>query len=60
MNIEGMQFCFVLGKGTTDAVFIARQLQKFLGNKKQLHFVFVDLGMSVCKDLVGTENFMNR
>lgn len=31
-------------RGTFDAIFIARQLQeKYLGKKRKLHFVFVDL-----------------
>ena len=38
-----MQFEFMPGKGTIDAIFIVRQLQeKYLG-KKNLFFVFVDL-----------------
>ena len=32
------------GKGTIDAIFIARQVQeKVLGKKKDLYFIFVDL-----------------
>ena len=32
------------GRGTTDAIFTARQLQeKYLGKKKDLYFAFVDL-----------------
>ena len=39
-----MQFGFMPGRGTTDAIFILRQLhEKYLGKKKNLHFAFVDL-----------------
>ena len=45
--IDEMQFGFVPGKGTTDAIFIARQLQeKFISAKKPLYFAFVDLIVS--------------
>ena len=44
VNINDMHFDFVPGKGTTDAVFIVRQLQeKHLAKKKELFFAFVDL-----------------
>ena len=44
VNIDGMQFGFVPGKGTTDAIFIARQMQeKYRSVKKPLYFAFVDL-----------------
>ena len=44
VNIDNMQFGFMPGKGTTDAIFIARQVQeKFLRKKKDLYFTFVDL-----------------
>ena len=44
VNIDEMQFGFVPGKGTTDAIFIARQLQeKYLAKEKKLYFAFVDL-----------------
>ena len=33
-----MQFCFMPGKETTDAIFIMRQAQK-----KKMYYVFVDL-----------------
>jgi len=36
VNINEMQFGFVPGKGTTDAIFIARQLQeKYIAAKKR-------------------------
>src|SRR6267154_6405838 len=39
-----MQFGFSPGKGTTDAIFIVRQVQeKFLGKQKELWMAFVDL-----------------
>jgi hypothetical protein len=44
VNIDGMQFGFTPGKGTTDAIFIVRQIQeKFLAKKKELWMAFVDL-----------------
>jgi hypothetical protein len=39
-----MQFGFCSGKGTTDAIFIVRQMQeKYLAGKKDLWLAFVDL-----------------
>ena len=39
-----MQFGFMPGRGTTDAIFILRQLQeKHLDRKLPLYFAFVDL-----------------
>ena len=50
INIDEMQYAFVQGQGTTDAIFIVRQLQekylnKFDSNNKNitLYFAFVDL-----------------
>ena len=44
VNIDEMQFGFMPAKGTTDAIFILRQLQeKFLAKKLPLYFAFVDL-----------------
>lgn len=44
VNINEMQFGFMPGRGTTDAIFITRQVQeKFLAKKKVLYFAFVDL-----------------
>ena len=46
VNIDEL-FGFVPGKGTTDAIFIVRQLQELcLSSKKPLNFVFVDLKMA--------------
>ena len=42
--IDNMQFGFMPGRGTTDAIFILRQLQeKHLAKNKNLYFAFVDL-----------------
>ena len=39
-----MQFGFMPGKGTTDAIFIIRQVQeKHQTKKKKLYYAFVDL-----------------
>ena len=44
VNIDNMQFGFMPGKGTMDAIFIVRQLQdRFLEKKKDLLYAFVDL-----------------
>src|SRR5213083_2117349 len=44
VKIDDMQFGFCPGKGTTDAIFIVRQVQeKFLGKQKELWMAFVDL-----------------
>jgi len=44
VKIDDMQFGFSPGKGTTDAIFIIRQLQeRFLDKKKELWMAFVDL-----------------
>ena len=42
--IDNMQFGFIPGRGTTDAIFILRQIQeKHLAKNKKLYFAFVDL-----------------
>ena len=44
VKIDDMQFGFVPGKGTVDAIFMVRQLQeKFLEKRKDFFFAFVDL-----------------
>ena len=44
VNIDNLQFGFMPGKGTIDAVFVVRQLQeKYLGKLKKLYLGFVDL-----------------
>ena len=43
IDINDMQFGFMKGKGTTDAIFIVRQMQeKFRAKGKKLYFGFVD------------------
>ena len=44
VSIDEMQFGFMPGRGTTDAIFILRQLQeKHLAINKPLYFGFIDL-----------------
>ena len=44
VSIDESQFGFMQGKGTTDAIFIVRQMQeKFLEKRKKLYYCFVDL-----------------
>ena len=44
IDIDEMQFGFVPGRGTTDAIFLLRQLQeKYLGKRNNLYLAFVDL-----------------
>ena len=44
VKIDDLQFGFMAGRGTSDAIFIVRQLQeKFLAKKKDLWMAFVDL-----------------
>jgi len=44
VKIDDMQFGFRPGRGTTDAIFVVRQIQeKFLAKKKELWMAFVDL-----------------
>ena len=44
VEIDSMQFGFRPGRGTTDAIFILRQLQeKYLAKSRNLYFAFVDL-----------------
>ena len=50
VSIDDSQFGFVPGRGTTDAIFVVRQLQeKYLAANKSLYMAFVDL-----------ENVLNR
>ena len=42
LDIDDMQFGFSAGKGTTDAIFIVRQLQEKYWNKTELWMVFID------------------
>ena len=44
VSIDNMQFGFMPGKGTADAIFIIRQVQeKHQAKKQKLYYVFVDL-----------------
>jgi len=44
IDIDNMQFGFMKGKGTTDAIFLVRQMQeKFRAKGKKLYFGIVDL-----------------
>ena len=44
VSINDSQFGFVPGRGTTDAIFVVRQLQeKYLAANKRLYMTFVDL-----------------
>ena len=42
VDIDKMQFGFTSGKGTTDAIFVVRQVQEKF-QKKNLYYAFVDL-----------------
>ena len=47
VSIDDSQFGFVPGRGTTDDIFVVRQLQeKYLAANKRLHMAFVDLEKS--------------
>ena len=44
VDIYGMQFGFLSGRGTADAIFIVRQIQeKYIARKKPLYLAFADL-----------------
>ena len=44
VNIDEMQYGFMPGRGTMDAIFILRQMhEKHLGKHKSLYFAFIDL-----------------
>ena len=44
VSIDNMQFGFMPGKGTTDAIFCMRQVQeKHKAKKKKQYYAFVDL-----------------
>ena len=44
IETDDMKFRFTKGKGTTDAIFMARQMQEnFIVKGKKLYFGFVDL-----------------
>ena len=43
VSIDDSQFGFVPGRGTTDAVFVVRQLREYLATNKRFCMAFVDL-----------------
>ena len=44
VNIDDMQFADTQGRGTTDAIFIVRQMHlKYIAAQKPLYFAFVDV-----------------
>ena len=43
VSVEDSQFGFVPGRGTTDAIFVVRQLREYLAANKRLYMAFVDL-----------------
>ena len=44
VSVDDSQFGFIPGRGTTDAIFVVRQLQeKYLAAHKRLYMAFVDL-----------------
>ena len=43
IEVDDMQFGFMKGKGTTDAIFTVRQMENFRVKAKNLCFGFVDL-----------------
>ena len=44
VSIDDSQFGFIPGRGTTDTIFVVRQLQeKYLAASKRLYMAFVDL-----------------
>ena len=44
VSIDDFHFGFVPGRGTTDAIFVVRQLQeKYLAANKRLYIAFIDL-----------------
>ena len=43
VDIDKMQYGFILGRGTVDAVFVLQRLSEKIRAKNQLFFIFVDL-----------------
>ena len=57
IDINDMQIGFMKGKGTTDAIFMARQMQEnFRVKGKKLYFGFVDLE----KASIGSDVYVHR
>ena len=50
VKINNMQFGFMPGRGTTDALFIVRQIQEaYIRKNQNLYFAFVDLAKALDK-----------
>ena len=43
VNIDSMQFGFMPGRGTTDALFVVQRMQEEYRDKKKLYMCFVDI-----------------
>ena len=43
VDIDKMQYGFILGRGTVDAVFVLQRLSEKIGAKNKLFFIFADL-----------------
>ena len=43
VDIGKMQYGFILGRGTVDAVFVLQRLSEKIRAKNKLFFIFVDL-----------------
>ena len=53
VSIDNIHFGFMPGKGSTDAIFIMRQVQeKHQANKKKLYYAFVDLEKAFYKNIL--------
>ena len=61
VKIDAMQFGFIPGKGTTDAIFTVRQMQEKYGCKgKKLYFAFVDLEKAFDRVPIGVTRWALR
>ena len=43
VNLDTMQFGFIPGKGTTNALFVVRMQEEYRDKKKKLYMCFVDI-----------------
>ena len=51
VNIDSMQFGFMPGRETTDALFVVRRMQeKYRDKKKKLYMCFVDIEKTFDRD----------